>query len=79
MTNNHLKLKRRDGSYTNNNEDGTVLRDSNVHPLPVVVRQGDWAAVKFFLKNRSSYLRVALRTILREGHVLGYGVVKALL
>lgn len=40
------------------------------------IRQGDRALVTFRLfKNRSAFVRPGMRVILREGHVVGYGVV----
>mmetsp|Transcript_47592 Transcript_47592/g.115943 ORF Transcript_47592/g.115943 Transcript_47592/m.115943 type:complete len:110 (+) Transcript_47592:2061-2390(+) len=63
-----LRLMDTDGSYTPLNDTGDV-----------VMRQGDRATVKFCFKNRSAYLRPGMKVIIREGQVIGYGVVKALL
>jgi GTPase len=44
-----------------------------------VIRQGDTARVTFEFSHKLSYLRPGMRLILRIGHVIGYGVVKAAL
>ena len=53
--------------------------EGNQSTGPVIIRQGDKATVTFEFKNRSSYLRPGMRIIIREGHVIGYGVVTTLL
>jgi GTPase len=62
-----IRLMSRDGSYITSN-------DSDV-----VIRQGDRANVTFSFKNRPAYLRPGMKVVIREGHVIGYGVVKELL
>ena len=63
-----IRLMDTDGSYMPTNGNGDV-----------VMRQGDRANVTFCFVNRSVYLRPGMKIIIREGHVIGYGVVKALL
>jgi GTPase len=58
---------------------GQTGSDIGVNDAPCVIRQGDRATVTFGLKNKSAYLRPGMRIIIREGHVIGYGVVAALL
>lgn len=42
-----------------------------------VIRQGDTARCVFDLLNKPAYIRPGMRIILRSGHVIGYGLVKA--
>ena len=44
-----------------------------------IIRQGDSARVTFAFVNKPSYVRPGMRFIMRSGHVIGYGVVKAAL
>jgi GTPase len=42
-----------------------------------IIRQGDSARVTFEFVKKPSFVRPGMRFILRSGHVIGYGVVKA--
>lgn len=51
------------------------MNDKEDYPT-TILRQSDRAFVSFrLLRSRSSFVRPRIRVILREGHVLGYGVV----
>ena len=63
-----IRLMDTGGSYSPMNGNGDV-----------VMRQGGRATVTFCFMNRSAYLRPGMKIIIREGHVIGYGVVKAVL
>jgi GTPase len=42
-----------------------------------VIRQGDTARVTFQFSHRPSFIRPGMRVILRCGHIIGYGVIRA--